>query len=279
MATPKTGRTGKTTAEKTAKAPEETADPTLHDASTVDVSDETLEATPARLLVFLRGVGTRSEIQAALAKVGYDAAEHERGWEALHRCSGFSATGEAVPLIDREVADAIAALDARDERTHAIVDASLKHRAPTAHAALLDGLAPGRGPAAVVYFHTLLDRLDRLHAGALDGVTTPDAKAAVTVLARRGIDEAWRKEHRDLIKKAERFTGAPGAGASGAAGREEMTKRLRVARAFYEEWARIARAELKRKDYLMLLGLASRKPPAKREAKRADDPPAPVTPR
>lgn len=260
MATPKTDKTSKPGA--TEKAAKHDPPREAEEFTTVDVTQETLDATPARLLAFLRGVGTRPEIQFALAAVGYDEAEHQRGWQLLHACSGFAPAAGIAPVIDRAVTEAIAALDARDERTHGLIDATLKHRVPTAHAALLRDLSPGRGAEAVVYFHTLLGRLDALHAGKLEGVSARDAKAAVEVLAKRGFTAAWRKEHRDLVAKAEQFTGATPAPTPGLT-REALQPHLLAARAFYEEWARIARTELKRKDYLIALGLASRKASAK----------------
>lgn len=234
--------------------------PEAADVSTVDVSDETLDATPARLLDFLRGVGTRPEIQAALGAVGYDHAEHQHGWKLLHACSGF-APSESAPQVDRAVADAINLLDSRDERAHSLADATLKHRAPSAHKALLGGVSPGRGAESVVYFSQLLDRLDALHAGTLDGVSAKDARTALDVLERRGFTAEWRSEHRALVRAAERFAGAPPKAAAETQG--TLTQHLRNARAFFEEWSRIARTELKRKDHLILLGLATRKAPSK----------------
>lgn len=232
---------------------------------TVTVTDETLDATPPKLLVFLRGVGTRPEIRLALGAFGYDPEEHQRGWALLHACSGYEPNAVGV-VVDQKVTSAINTLDARDEQVLAVVGASLVHRAPKVHSVLLQGLAAGRGAASVVFFHTLLGRLDQLAAGTLDGVTKAEAKAADAILAKRGYHAEWRAAHAKLVAEAQSY--APLVADDGGR-REAYLGHLRAARAFYEEWSRIARAEIKRKDYLMLLGLASRAP---RKA------PAPVTP-
>lgn len=288
MATPKNAdKTTKTL--KAAKAPEIAA-PEVTDAAhdetdavldetsdfdSVDVTAETLDATPARLLEFLRGVGTRPEIQLALSAFGYDDDEHQLGWTLLHGCSGFLPPTPGAPAIDRRVTEAIATLDARDERTHALVDASLKHRAPTARTALLHDIAPGRGAESVVYFHALLQRLELLHAGTLPDVSAADAKAALAVLEKRGLTKAWRDEHRALVTQAQRLTGVV-ANPAAAVRREKMVQQLKAARAFYEEWSRIARTELKRKDYLIALGLASRKSPAAKTPANPAEPKPPT---
>lgn len=225
------------------------------ETTTVDVGLETLEATPARLLVFLRAVGTRREIKSILAQYGYDAEEHNRGWALLHAVSGYAPLDDSDP-IDRAVSDAIAALDQRDERTHALVDGSLKHRAPSVHRALLAGLAPGRGAASVLYFRVLLDRLTLLDGGKLEGVDDTERTAAREVLKKRGITAAWRTEHAELVKRAESLSTEPDV--TDATETRANREPLLQARAFFEEWARIARAVIKRKDHLIALGFASR---------------------
>lgn len=221
-------------------------------ATTVSVSDETLEATPARALTFLRGVGTSDPIRLSLAPVGYDAAEHARGWSLLHAVSGFTAPSTAASAAsaaapDAEVANAIAALDAADERLHRIVDASLRHRFPALRDELLADLKPARGAESVLYVRTLLSRLSKLSG--------PDGKAALEILSRRSLTPAYRAELAALVKTAERYTAPTATPADDGSYHDG----LRALRAWFEEWAELARSELSRKDYLLRLGLARRK--------------------
>lgn len=241
------------------------------DVSTVNVSRETLDATPARLLTFLRGVGTRPAILSSLAAMGYSDEEHSRGWDLLHGCSGF-ASPQQPPAINAKAVAAIVKLDGQDERIDNIIDASLKHRAPQANQALRTGLSPGTGAESVVYFKGLLSRIEALEDGQLEGVPAAQAKVALEVLAKRGLSPAQRKDLAELVSEAESLDDPKDPKAE-AADREALDTKLRRARAFFEEWSKIARGEIKRRDHLIYLGLASR-----RKAGEDDDDAPDVTP-
>lgn len=212
----------------------------------VTVSDETLEATPQRVLSFLRAVGTVPAIRAQLAAVGYDGGEHQRGWSLLHTVAGYD-PGPAAPENDDDVIAAVNSLDAVDEWLDRLITATLKHRAPEVLARLTDGISPGRGGESVLYVRMVLTRLDAL-------AKSPE-KSVLTLLAKRGITPAKRAELAALVKTAERF----GEAAPVAAVNEKHVANLRALRAWYEEWSELARAQVSRKDYLQRLGLARRK--------------------
>lgn len=243
--------------------------------TTVEVGRETLDATPARLLTFLRGVGTRPAILGALAAVGYSDEEHSRGWDLLHGCSGFVSPSQAKPVINSKVVGAIATLDQQDERINTLVDASLKHRAPHARDALLEGLSPGTGAESVVYFKALLGRVQALEKGKLEGVPAAEAKLAMEVLAKRGLSAEQRSTLAALVEQAESID-TPAAPDHAAAERDAIDEKLRRARAFFEEWSDIARTEIKRRDHLIFLGLASRR--SSREDADAREPEATTPP-
>ena len=224
--------------------------------TTVSVAEETLEATPARVLTFLRAVGTSDPIRFALSGVGYDDAEHARGWSLLHSAAGFTPPATAAPSPDGEVVAAIAALDASDERLHRIVDASLRHHYPALRDQLIADLKPGRGGESVLYVGTLLARLAKLSG--------PDGKAALERLARRSLTPTYRADLAALVKTAERFTTPTAAPATDSSQHDA----LRALRAWFEEWSELARGEVSRKDYLLRLGLARRKRSARPDARR-----------
>ncbi len=256
------------TANEGAKAtPSVVPPPLAEDESTVTVGAETLEGTPVRLMLLLRGIGTQKAARETLRGCGYTAKEHARGWELLHRCSGFI---EGTEGEDTAVAETIAEVDAWDEPNYSIADASLRHRHPEQHAFVFQDLKASRGVAAVVGVHTFLSRLDALEASP-DRAETRDADhAALATLAVRGITAGERKRVWKLVQKAESLTedASPEVTQLSAA---EQTSRLREARAFYEEWSQIARTLIGRRDLLIRLGLAQRKASA-----ASDD--APVTP-
>jgi hypothetical protein len=214
--------------------------------------------TPQRALKLLRAIGTSLPIRAALAARGYADGDHAEGWTLLHAASGYT-PGAAGETIDIGVRDAIRQLDAWDEDGFRVVRATLDRRYPAIAASVLDGIGPSTGPAAVVGVATLLDRLD-----ALEKQKTKEAHAALSVLGDRGIDAAERKRLRALVVAAQSAPLVDGASAAGAAASRKAADDAHVAalaalRAWYEEWANVARASVKRRDHLILMGLAKRK--------------------
>ncbi|HEY5956856.1 MAG TPA: hypothetical protein VIV60_09900 [Polyangiaceae bacterium] len=219
----------------------------------VDVTRETLEETPTRVLTFLRAAGTSAAIQAAMATRGYNREQHLHGWALLHAVSGYQDT--ALP-VDSRVRDAIRQLDEWEADGFQVVAASLKHRYPEQAAFLLGG--PSNVTAAVPSVKQLLDRLDALESASdkQQASRTKD-EAALSILAQRGIDAKERRRLRELVTAAE---SAPEVSAvdSEAVARSEalLVKGLVVLRAWFEEWSTIARVAIKRRDYLIRLGLA-----------------------
>lgn len=236
-----------------AKAPRAAAVP---DGSTVTVSQDTLEATPNRLLDLLKGIGTRPAIRGALARLGYTAEEHKRGWDLLYKCSGFVVTNVDVE-VDRDVVKAISELDQQDERIALIIEVSLKHRAPAVLALLLDGLTPGTGAESVVFFSTLLPRLEALARGKLGKLPADQQKIAHEALEQRSLDADARAHFQALVDTAQGANGNPKPPTTHD--RKQLDAALREARAFYEEWSALARSEVKRRDHLISLGLATRR--------------------
>jgi hypothetical protein len=233
---------------------------------TVTVGDVTLEQTPMRLMMLLRGVGTIKEVRDVLRPLGYTSEEHARGWTLLHRCSGFSSEAAAD---EASVGRAIAAIDAWDEPTFTIAEAALRHRHPAQCAFVFRDLKASRGVAAVLGVNTFLARLDALESSPERAATREADHAALATLAARGVTPAERTRMAALVREAEVLhdDGSPDASELSAA--EQQTS-LREARAFYEEWSTIARTVVSRRDLLIRLGLAQRKAPA-----RDDKPAAP----
>ncbi len=252
---------------RSAKATPSVAPPSvLDEESTVTVGSETLEGTPVRLMLLLRGIGTIKAVREVLRGRGYTTKEHGRGWALLHACSGFV---EGDGSEDTSVAEAIAEIDAWDEPTFSIADASLKHRHPAQYAFVFQDLRATRGVGAVVGAQTFLTRLDALESSPDRAATREADHAALATLAERGITPAERARVRELIRKTEALTD------DGSSGMEqlsvaEQTSRLRAARAFYEEWSQIARTLITRRDLQIRLGLAQRKSPGASEDAPAD---------
>lgn len=230
-------------------------------------SRQVLEESPSRVLKFLGGVGTSPFIRRALARLGYTAKDHQEGWNLLHRVSGYEDDAPE-PELDREASDAIAQLDAWDEPNFRLARAALSRRFPEQAEFVFKNLEPATGVAAVLSVTAFLDRLDALE-GVLKGrdhstkaMQEADA-AAVKMLVTRGFTVEERKRLRRLIKTAEAGT-KPDEHLDKIAAESEAQAEARLQalvdlRAWYDEWAETARVAIKRRDYLIRLGLANRR--------------------
>ena len=219
------------------------------------VGDETLDETPSRMITFLNAA-SRSEIFIHLETIGYSAAIHSEGWKLLEATSDarFLPSPDAKPPTTAEAA-ALAEVDAWDEDGFRIANASLRARFPEVHKALMDGLSPARGPAALLGVTKFLNRLDTIErTGQPKG-----AREAIALLATRKIDKAVRANLRAKIKLAQTPSVLARMDEAALARAAEQRKNaLIAARAFFEEWSELARTVIKRRDYLIRLGLAQR---------------------
>ena len=225
------------------------------------VTLETLEQTPGRALTFLIAVGVVPEVRTILRLKGYDATEHRRGWALLEHVGNREIEDS---VSEQDVADAVASIDNWDEPNIRLIRAALT-RHPDARAAVLAGITPVSGPAAVINVSKILTRLDALS-------TTEAGRAALATLAKRGLDEAERKRVAALVEIAKAgnvatedaaddkaLEAAAEAAAKEAADHERALIELRN---WFEEWAEIARLNIQRRDYLIRLGLAERRSPS-----------------
>jgi hypothetical protein len=209
------------------------------------VSLETLEQTTQRALEMLVALGTSPGPFTLMSARGYDAAEHRRGWALVQKLIGDPAEERREKSAG---ALAVAELDNWDESGLKLVAAGLT-RHPEVRARVLAGLAPVAGPGAVVNVAALLERLDAEEA-------TDEGRAALETLARRGVDAAERRRLAGLVRDAKRAAEAlPPDLRDGP----EYVETLLALRDWYTEWSEIARLTIKRRDYLIRMGLAERR--------------------
>lgn len=234
---------------------------------TASPSRQVLDDTPRRVLKFLSGLSTNDTIRALLEARGYSNDDHQEGWRLLLAVTGYKRNDAAdafVPTINKVVRDAITELDAWDEPNFRVIRAALERRHPDqATFVFANDLSAAQGAAAVLSVATLLDRLDALDQSDERKKTRKADHAALETLSKRGITAAERKRLRalvDVVRNAERSS-APAAVVSPrseAAAPPTDDQRLALYE-WFREWAEIARATVRRKDYLILLGLAKRK--------------------
>jgi hypothetical protein len=190
-----------------------------------------------------------------MAARGYTPKDQAEGWTLLHKVSGVTGADDPENT-DIAVRDAISSLDNSDEDLYRITRAALTRLHPAQAAFVLKDLAPTTGPGAVLSVKNLLDRFDVLDQGR-----TPESKeedrAALATLATRGITPEERARLRTLVKVAQ--SAAEVAPDDSGAAEEQLVADLVSLRVWFEDWSETARAAIKRKDYLIRMGLASRK--------------------
>ena len=228
---------------------------------------QTLEATPTRVLTFLRGIGLSPQIRTILEGYGYTEEEHQRGWDLLHRVTGYKPAGapgaSAVAPADPAVRTAIQALDDWDEPGFARVRAALDRLHPEQARFVFANLQPATGAAAVLSVRTLLVRLDALEDAPEREATRTADRAA---LATRGIGPEERRRLGGLVLIAERGTQdaatTSAAQVTAAQSQEQRVADLRELRAWHMDWAATARSVITRRDYRIRLGLTRRRSPS-----------------
>jgi hypothetical protein len=214
------------------------------------VSKETLEATPARAVRLIQGIGSSLLVRALLLPHGFTRADLEEGWSLLRDACGVSdAETEVDPAA---AAEAVRTVDEWDERGFTIVRATISHRYPQQASFLLAGLDAAEGSAAAVGVASLLDRLDALESDPRREETRDDDLAALSLLAQRGLDQAERDRLRAHIDTVRRALGS----SDGSTRTEEGNQlaRLTRLRAWYDEWVAVCRVAL-RSELLKRVGL------------------------
>jgi hypothetical protein len=153
----------------------------------------------------------------------------------------------------------------------AVVDATLRHRAPAAHAFLFAGaLADIDDAAWSLALRHFEDRLVALAAHAegrtspgplpsLAQITADEAREASALIARRGVTAEARATIVALIDVAHRYgpttPPAPPAPPDPDAAAVALYE-------WFSEWSAIAHRAIRRRDQLVSLGLATRRAPA-----------------
>ena len=220
-------------------------------------SDAVLDAVALKAFQFIRAVSSNSGIRAAFSQRGYSEEIHQNAWMSVLKAAGFykdPQSGTQRP----EAAAALAVIDAWDEPTFNLAHAILAPM-PEQQAFVFDGLEAQSGAASVGSVTTLLDRLDELETSKERKATRKEDLAAIAKLAERRIDANERKRLRDLLAVATGFSDPTVVDSPKAAKQKEEQRQAKIAVwYYYNEWSAIARLDIKRRDYLIQLGLVKR---------------------
>jgi len=217
-------------------------------------SPRSLEQTPQRAFVFLRGVGTCPAIREALAAHEYTPEEHARGWALLEAASGHplgALPSASERARESEVRAAIATIVKWAPPAFRRLRALLRRAHPEALDRLLAGITATRGFGAVGEVQALLDRLDELER-------EERALPLLATLAARGFTKSERDRLRTLVTTVQR---AP-LGVGGSTDTPDFDEALIALYRWVRDWSETAHTVIVRRDHLIRLGIARRKPSA-----------------
>lgn len=220
------------------------------------VSRATLEGTVGRATQFLFGLSRTPTALNQLRRVGYTKAEHDRGF-ALVNALATKEIDETVT--DREVDEAVRALDEWDEKGIGFIRAALTGF-PEVRDAVLEGIAPIAGLGAVLNVEKILARLT-----AAEG--TEPGRAALERLSRGMFGPDERAELAALLATAK----GSGAFDADVVTDEAYERNLLALRDWYYEWSEIARQLVTRREQLIRMGLAERRSATTGELPVPDD--------
>jgi len=236
----------------------------MADITSPKYSKQVLEETVPRAAKLLNAIGAEPVIRTLMKQGGMTDEHILEGGQLLLACLGQLPSPAAQK--DTEEASqqraATAELDQWDEPNFTRFGATLRRHFPSAGAYVFHNLMSSTGAEAVVGVATLLTRIDALDKGSdpARGDTKKDDKKAVELLATRGLDKKERARLADLVEVALRPTTtlAP-LDESVLARQAKREAALTALKDWYEEWAATARTFVKKRSYLIRMGLASRK--------------------
>jgi hypothetical protein len=224
---------------------------------------------------FLRAVGTRPEIRAALTPRGYTEEEHQRLWSLLLILMGYK-PAPAAAQVSNENLESLTLLDNADGPLLRAIDAVIEARYPDQHQYIRGGLVASEGPESVAVVQHVVDRYAAMRDGtdpARASKRDADKKAAEALASRSVLSPAIEATYRAHLAKAKAI--APEVTATPTT--EAQKKYQEAAREFHisiKEWRELARQTITRRDYLISLGLAERrvgKAGAETESEEDDD--------
>jgi len=216
--------------------------------SLYDVSLETLESYAPRAQKFGRGVGNSKNIRGQLYKYGYTQALHRRVFDLIKIAYDIPLFADT-DVFDSKTIEAIAFCGSHDELLFTMIDASLAPRMPEQATFLTQGLRPSTGMSSVVVTSMILDRMNKMETGPERRSTRKEDQAALELLASRGITSELRAKLAEAVKVATSATRVEESDqAELAAADEKYVRALGEIKAWYEEWSRVARVVVKRRD-------------------------------
>jgi hypothetical protein len=195
----------------------------------------------SRVLQFILGLRD-PEIAASLSVHGFTDDDLADGWKKMAALTE-GRLGVTVPAtLD---VNALAMLDAWENKWFPIATASMRARYPEVYQRVFLNLSQTEGPEVMLSVGTFLGRLKELQG-------TPDGKPVLELLAKRGINDSVIADAEGLLKKLQ--TVDRGAQVKRTVTPEEETARETALWTWYREWGSIARVVITSRRQLRELG-------------------------
>ena len=194
----------------------------------------------ARVLTFTMGVRNKG-VAATLSAHGFTDEELAEGWQKLSALTMGRLGTKLSAVLDP---DALVAIDTWENKWFPIAQASLAARFPEIHDVVFLNLAQTEGPEVIISVDTLIKRLARLSE-------TEEGKAALALLAKRGVTEAVIAQAQALVTKLSTVDNSP---AVVGVTPEEDALREAAMWSWYREWSKIARTVISDRRQLRALG-------------------------
>jgi hypothetical protein len=231
------------------------------------VSTATLEDTPRRALELIRGIGGSPDVMRALSSAGYTPRDHDEGIRLLNGVLSYVARPLPVRL-SRAVSASSAPTPSFGAAVKEIkrwvktdfrrIRVGLRRFFPEQADYLFSGLDVSEMLDAVALSEIFLQRITALTTSAERKTTRKTDRAALAMIEARGITRTSLEHLRARVMEAHATPDVPVEPPTPEAdGRLEA---LTALRAWYVDWAETARIVLSRRDHLIRLGLATRKP-------------------
>ena len=239
------------------------------------VKRATLEKTIDRVSKFLAAIAASHAIYARLALRGWTEADMAEGRALLMALLTPAPSTEerkvlaAAAKADKRVAVAVRELDDLDEPHFSVAESALLHNFPDQHAFVFFELKASTGFKAVDGWRTMLTRLEALRAAPERSDTRKQDHEALALLAKRGLHAEELARIESLLQIAEGSGFGSTYVETSAADEAAREQKLILLRSWFEQWTAVARAQIKRRDHSIRLGLAQRRtaPSEKEETK------------
>ena len=224
------------------------------------VSRRTAQRDLVRGMKFLSTLSRVPEIRAALDQgAGYTEEDHARGWDLLLTAMGYARSAVPAPApVPSPQQSALAELDEWDGINFDRTRATLRYAFPDQYDYVFRGLSAAVGADTIGSVQTFVDRVVALRDGtdpAREDTRAADEAAAERLVERKIFNPEIQAYLEGLLEQAKQLAPAP----KSADSDDAIQRAADDLHVWLSDWTGQARAFITRGDYLIRLGLSTRK--------------------